>query len=104
FGGPCSCGCTGVPARDVRDEIVAISENSSAPAKSGSVVTPGTPDYIAKVRETYPRAYERWSGDEDAALRFFYELGSGVDALSSAHERQPSAIVARLTKLDLIDE
>ena len=26
--------------------------------------------------KTYPRAYERQSGDEDAALRFSYELGS----------------------------
>jgi len=47
--------------------------------------------------------YERWSQDEETTLRFFYQLGSGVDAIAAAHERQPSAIVARLIKVGLIE-
>jgi uncharacterized Zn finger protein (UPF0148 family) len=92
YGGPCYCGCAGTAVREVADEVDVPSAEPAVP-----------PNHMQQMRATYPRAYERWSQDEEAALRFFYQLGSGVDAIAAAHERQPSAIVARLIKVGLIE-
>jgi hypothetical protein len=102
FGGPCHCGCRGVPARRVVDEVRVPAEAPATP-QTQIPAPSGPPEYILRARETYPRAYERWSEDEEAALRFFHGLGSSVDAIAAAHERQPTAIVSRLERLGLIE-
>lgn len=60
------------------------------------------PDYIVKARLQYPRAYERWSADEDEALRAKFHAGTLVKDLAVEFQRQPNAITARLTKLGLL--
>lgn len=53
------------------------------------------------VRERHPRAYERWSSEEDNRLRSEFGRGRSVKELARLFRRQPSAIRSRLNKLGL---
>ncbi|MGI6379225.1 MAG: hypothetical protein ACOX2R_00405 [Anaerolineae bacterium] len=57
---------------------------------------------IAKIRETHPRAYAKWSPEEEAQLRERYLRGASVSDLAERFERQPGAIAARLARLGLL--
>ena len=56
---------------------------------------------MAEIRQSHPRAYEKWSPEEDAKLTSLFRSGLGIRELAQAHERQPSAIRSRLAKLNL---
>jgi len=56
---------------------------------------------IERIREKYPRAYDRWDIDEDERLQKEFKDGRSVKELSDLFERQPSAIRSRLNKLGL---
>jgi archaellum component FlaC len=62
---------------------------------------PKTPN--EKIRQKYPRAYVKWSQDEDENLKKEYASGQQIDELAQRFQRQPSAIRSRLQKLGLID-
>lgn len=56
-----------------------------------------------KIRQKYPRAYVKWSQDEDENLKKEYASGQQIDELAQRFQRQPSAIRSRLHKLGLIE-
>ena len=56
---------------------------------------------LEKIRQKYPKAYEKWSTEEDEELKIKHSTGLDVSELARCFGRQPSAIRARLTKLDL---
>ncbi|MEG4309464.1 MULTISPECIES: hypothetical protein [unclassified Microcoleus] len=56
-----------------------------------------------KIRQKYPRAYVKWSQDEDENLKQEYASGQQIDELAQRFQRQPSAIRSRLQKLGLIE-
>jgi hypothetical protein len=56
---------------------------------------------IDRAREDHPRAYERWTDDEDERLRQAHAKGLTRVQLSEMFERQPSAIRSRLDALGL---
>ena len=56
---------------------------------------------IAAIKRKHPRAYERWTQDEDARLAAMYSEGTPLDELAVRFQRQPSAIRSRLEKLAL---
>lgn len=60
--------------------------------------------YIEEIRQKYPKAYTKWTEDEDNMLRNEYVPGKTVDELAIIFERQPSAIRSRLRKLGLVGE
>ncbi|MEG4276147.1 hypothetical protein QUA62_01405 [Microcoleus sp. MON1_C1] len=62
---------------------------------------PKTPN--EKIRQKYPRAYVKWSQDEDENLKKEYASGQQIDELAQRFQRQPSAIRLRLQKLGLIE-
>ncbi|MEG4420248.1 hypothetical protein QUA70_16910 [Microcoleus sp. LAD1_D5] len=62
---------------------------------------PKTPN--EKIRQKYPRAYVKWSQDEDENLKKEYASGQQMDELAQRFQRQPSAIRSRLQKLGLIE-
>ncbi|MEG4349571.1 hypothetical protein QUA74_07495 [Microcoleus sp. LAD1_D3] len=62
---------------------------------------PKTPN--EKIRQKYPRAYVKWSQDEDENLKKEYASGQQIDELAQRFQRQPSAIRSRLQKLGLIE-
>lgn len=57
---------------------------------------------IAKIRETYPRAYEPWERLEDFQLGERFQKGQTIEQLATQFQRQPSEIKSRLQKLKLI--
>src|SRR5678815_2234604 len=64
-----------------------------------------SPDYqrrIDEIRKSFPRAYEKWTLEEDQRLRTLFEAGNSLSYLSQSFARQPSAIRSRLVKLNLI--
>lgn len=57
---------------------------------------------MGEIRAANPRAYEKWSTEEDARLTHLFRAGSGVPQIAATLQRQPSAIRSRLAKLNLV--
>lgn len=73
--------------------------------RSGADVKPsvGTLEWRKEVQERHPRAYQRWTEDEDAELTEQFRAGRTVAEMSKMHERRPGGITARLVRLGLVD-
>ena len=56
-----------------------------------------------KIRLKYPRAYVKWSQDEDENLKNEYASGQKIGELASKFQRQPAVIRSRLQKLGVMD-
>lgn len=54
---------------------------------------------VNKIKRKYPKAYEKWTSDEDERLKAKYGEGIGILELATFFRRQESAIRARLKKL-----
>ncbi len=57
--------------------------------------------HVETIRQTYPRAYMRWTANEDERLKREYLRGKTLAELVSILRRQPGAIRGRLSKLGL---
>ena len=55
-----------------------------------------------KVREQHPRAYERWSDEEDGEVISLHQGGATPAEIAQALQRQPNAIEMRMERLELI--
>ena len=60
------------------------------------------PPPFQKLRENYPRAYEKWSSDEDERLKLKFSEGISIKELSALFHRQEGSIRSRLRKLNLL--
>ena len=63
------------------------------------------PDYhqrLSNVRDAHPRAYEKWTSDEDSKLAEMFKTGAKTHQMSEELQRQQSAILSRLKKLGLV--
>jgi DNA helicase IV len=58
-----------------------------------------TAENIAVIRLDHPRAYERWSAEEDDQLRQLIATGIHPRDIAAQLQRQPSAILSRIKKL-----
>lgn len=58
---------------------------------------------VEKIRQKHPRAYVKWSREEDEKLRNEYASGQKIGELAKKFQRQSSAIRSRLQKLGLIE-
>lgn len=56
---------------------------------------------LEEVRQQHPKAYTKWTPDEDETLRKKFQEGMSVVDLSLAFQRQPGAIQSRLVKLGI---
>lgn len=56
-----------------------------------------------KIRQKHPRAYVKWSREEDEKLKNEYASGQQIGELAKKFQRQSSAIRSRLQKLGLIE-
>lgn len=54
-----------------------------------------------KIRQHYPKAYTKWSSDDDELLRWKYDQGISIAELSQFFQRKPGAIRSRLKKLGI---
>jgi len=59
------------------------------------------PGPLSQLREKHPRAYKKWTGEEDARLRAEFAEGTDEPELAELFQRQRSAISSRLRKLGL---
>lgn len=57
---------------------------------------------LDNVRRIYPRAYAKWTAEEDERLKEQYQQGIGIPELAKSFQRKQSAIRSRLAKLGLI--
>jgi len=57
---------------------------------------------VEEIREKYPKAYAKWTEDEDSILRNEYLRGKTVEELASSFQRKPGAIRSRLLRLGLL--
>ncbi len=85
-------------------EILAEVAKRAAPAE----LLPAEPgrnfsQYQLRIRQAHPRAFERWSDDEDARVVQLAASGKDADDIAAALERQPRAIELRMVKLGLIE-
>ena len=61
-------------------------------------------NYMARVKETFERAWQKWSEEEDALLRQRFDERMDLPSLTQLHHRAEGGIVARLKKLGLLEE
>ena len=54
---------------------------------------------LASIRRRYPRAYDKWTAEEDSLLERKYKEGTSLETLPTIFQRQPGAITSRLFKL-----
>jgi hypothetical protein len=52
------------------------------------------------LHEAYPRAYEKWTDEEDAKLEQLVRSGRPVNDVAAQLQRQPGAIRSRIAKRD----
>lgn len=57
---------------------------------------------LARMRAQYPKAYEKWTEEDDSLLSQKFGEGMLMADLARLFQRQPSAIRSRLAKLGLI--
>ena len=82
-------------------EIVAYAREHEIEERPISSELLGSPSGFDKIRQRHPRAYEKWSAEEDARLRAQHGQGRDVSELAELFGRQPSGIRSRLVKLGL---
>lgn len=58
---------------------------------------------LAEMRQKHPRAYERWTREEDIQVRTEFANGTNEAELAKMLRRRPSAVRSRLQKLGLLE-
>jgi DNA-binding NarL/FixJ family response regulator len=77
----------------------------TAAAEALAVADSAPPTYeerVEEIHQQHPRAYEKWTDDEDARLTELFRSGNTAKQIAETLQRQPSAIRSRLAKLNLI--
>lgn len=57
---------------------------------------------LAAIRQKFPKAYAKWTSEEEATLREAHQRGNTIDVIADTLQRQPGAIRSRLIKRGLI--
>lgn len=83
------------------DSIPTKSDESNFQEYS-EVSTKSANEYVANARQTYPRAYELWSQEEEAYLTWLFSSGLLLPEMAKTLGRQPNAIRIRLQRLGLL--
>lgn len=56
---------------------------------------------LSKIVQRYPRAYDKWSPDEEQRVAELYKEGKTLREIAAVVERQPNAIRSRLEKMGM---
>ena len=70
--------------------------------EAGLVTSEGKNYSVEEIRHDHPRAYEKWSAEEDGHLSALCRSGISVREIATALNRQEGAIRSRLAKLNLV--
>ena len=97
--------------KEINDFMKIVIEEGELKYKSAQWSNDDTPtnslDYqekIQSIKEKYINAYERWEMTDDEKLEKLYCEGKSIKELSEIFKRQPSAISARINKLELVEK
>lgn len=60
------------------------------------------PNRFVEIRKSHPRAYEKWTSEEDAHLTELFRARAKEKDIAAKLQRQPGAIQSRLRKLGLV--
>lgn len=69
-----------------------------------SKATPKPSNYMTRVKENFARAWQRWDENEDSQLRENFDARKDLAELTVLHQRAEGGIVARLQKLELLEQ
>ena len=69
--------------------------------EAGQVTNEGNSYDVEEIRHDHPRAYEKWSDEEDGQLSEVCRSGKSVREIAKTLNRQDGAIRSRLAKLNL---
>lgn len=58
--------------------------------------------HVEQIRRKHPKAYAKWTEEEDIRLRAEYAQGKTINELAEVFQRHPGAIRSRLQKLRLL--
>jgi ATP-dependent DNA helicase RecQ len=92
-----NAGASPVPA-EFRREAPAGVESGEEPAAGRKFS-----EYQLAVRQSHPRAYERWTPEEDARVTEMAAAGATPEEIAAELQRQLAGITARLEKLGLAE-
>jgi len=92
--------CLHVPEQP--SEVRAVPGQEAAPARRNGTKPRWSAARLAEMRKEHPRAYEKWTEDDDARLRAEFAKGTDPTELVAMFQRQRSAIKSRLGKLGLL--
>jgi len=68
-------------------------------------VSPERMDTPAAIKNKFPRAYQRWTSEEDALLARLYRQGKDLATMCAALGRQPKSVETRIRRVEIdIDE
>ena len=76
---------------------------AAAEALEGQRTTNDSKSYdVEEIRHEHPRAYEKWSAEEDKRLSELFRSGKTVKEIVKVLDRQEGAIRSRLAKMNLV--
>ena len=70
--------------------------------ENGQAANEGKTYSVDEIRHDHPRAYEKWSAEEDSELSKLFRNGKSVKEIATALNRQEGAIRSRMAKLNLV--
>jgi|SRR5690606_24705062 len=80
-------------------EVVVIVHPVEPPKGQKPKQRGAVPDYVAKARETSPRAFEPWTEEEERQLMEMYHAEMDIQVIAQTLGRRPRAIEARVLKV-----
>jgi ATP-dependent DNA helicase RecQ len=85
----------------IREHEVTAGESVRADAALPPSAPPSSAheERLQTIKQGHPRAYEKWTQEEDAELLSLHAAGMPLSELATRFRRQPSAIRSRLAKL-----
>ena len=86
------------------EEIMSESELIFEKLPAGAKATGSNIGNIDKFRESFPKAYERWTPADDEKLEKLFCDKKSIDEIARSFQRQTSAIRARINKLELYEK
>lgn len=83
--------------KNIKEDELAFSKPIFSKEKDKHITDP----QLVEIRKRHPRAYERWSKEEDRMLEEKFSNGASIQELLEFFQRQPGAIRSRLRKLEI---
>lgn len=85
-----------------QEHLVAFNEGFKKTLKFMITEGKATADNVEQIRREYPKAYAKWTEEENICLKNEYLRNKTIAELTEIFQRKPGAIRSRLQKLGLL--